>query len=341
MNILAITTMRNEGPHCLEWFAHHLAAGVGHFLVYSNDCSDGTDAMLDLLADAGLLTHVQLPPGKRSVQWQALKHASTQPLYLNADWVLVSDCDEFINLQPPLTSLSDLIEKLPGADAVAMPWRLFGNAGNVDMQDRLTTERFQQCAPIDIALPLAHFFKSLFRPAAFRQIGVHRPKRKKNQTPKWVDCGGQKLPDSFAQNDNRINLFGMPVSNNLVQLNHYSVRSCENFMVKRARGLPNHMERDIGLGYWIERNFNAQTDSSINHMIPATRAKLAELLAIPRLANLHQQSLAAHQQIFNKMMSDPDQLRLFWQLVLSGSSQPPDPGQTRAHIQRISRNIQA
>ena len=131
MNILAITTMRNEGPHCLEWFAHHLAIGVKHFLVYSNDCDDGTDLIFDALAKAGIISHVRLKPsGKRSLQWQALKHASSQEVYKAADWVLVTDCDEFINLRPPLTSLPTLIDSLPKtADAVAMPWRLFGNSG--------------------------------------------------------------------------------------------------------------------------------------------------------------------------------------------------------------------
>ena len=44
-----VTTMKNEGPFLLEWIAYHRAIGVSDFLVYTNDCTDGTDRMLKLL----------------------------------------------------------------------------------------------------------------------------------------------------------------------------------------------------------------------------------------------------------------------------------------------------
>ncbi|MEQ3709894.1 MAG: glycosyltransferase family 2 protein, partial [Tateyamaria sp.] len=59
MSHVVITTMRNEGAFLLEWLAHHRAVGVDHFVVFSNDCDDGTDDMLDKLAELGWLTHVR------------------------------------------------------------------------------------------------------------------------------------------------------------------------------------------------------------------------------------------------------------------------------------------
>ena len=59
MRFLAILTVRNEGAFLLEWLAHHRAVGFTDFLVFSNDCQDGTDAMLDRLADLGELTHIR------------------------------------------------------------------------------------------------------------------------------------------------------------------------------------------------------------------------------------------------------------------------------------------
>lgn len=337
MKTLAITSMRNEGPHCLEWIAHHLAVGVDHFLIYSNDCDDGTDLILDALDQAGLVTHIpQTPKGKRTVQWQALKHAMGHDLVVDADWVLVTDCDEFINLRAPNETLKTMIGKLPeGVDAMAMAWRLFGHSGQIEMCDELTIQRFTQAAPTDILLPLAHFFKSLFRPAAFRQFGVHRPKRKQSRLPNWVDGGGNLLPESFAKQDGRINMFGMQASTDLVQLNHYSLRSAESFMVKRARGLPNHTEREIGLGYWVERNFNAVEDTSIQQMIPATRAKLDQLMRIKTVSNLHKKAEVCHQNRFNQMMTNRADVQLFWHLTLSAGSQAPNANFARTQINRI------
>ena len=60
MKITAVLCVRNEGAFLLEWLAHHRAAGVTDFLVFSNDCDDGTDAMLDRLAGLGWLTHLSL-----------------------------------------------------------------------------------------------------------------------------------------------------------------------------------------------------------------------------------------------------------------------------------------
>ena len=44
---LAILCVRNEAAFLLDWLAHHRATGFTDFLVFSNDCTDGTDLMLD------------------------------------------------------------------------------------------------------------------------------------------------------------------------------------------------------------------------------------------------------------------------------------------------------
>ena len=49
----------------------------------------------------------------------------------------------------------------------------------------------------------------------------------------------------------------------MAQINHYAFGSAENFLVKAARGRPNHMDRPIDLGYWVERTFNAVEDHRI------------------------------------------------------------------------------
>ena len=91
MNITIVTTMRNEGSHLLEWVAHHRAIGVTHFLVYTNECDDGTDAMLDRIS---YVTHIRQTPTKKPPQWSALKAAWDHPAVTGADWISCLDCDE-------------------------------------------------------------------------------------------------------------------------------------------------------------------------------------------------------------------------------------------------------
>ena len=51
---LIVSTMKDEGPFILEWVAHYLALGFDHFIINSNDCSDGTDLILQRLQDLGI-----------------------------------------------------------------------------------------------------------------------------------------------------------------------------------------------------------------------------------------------------------------------------------------------
>ena len=53
--VTAVTAMKNEGAFIVDWIAHHRAVGVDRFLVYTNDCEDGTDRLLDRLLVAGVV----------------------------------------------------------------------------------------------------------------------------------------------------------------------------------------------------------------------------------------------------------------------------------------------
>ena len=76
MKALAILGVKNEGAFLMEWLAHHRAVGFTDFLVYSNDCSDGTDAMLDRLQAMGWLVHLPNPgPHEKGAHFGALQLA--------------------------------------------------------------------------------------------------------------------------------------------------------------------------------------------------------------------------------------------------------------------------
>ncbi|MDJ0826886.1 MAG: glycosyltransferase family 2 protein [Rhodobacter sp.] len=327
MRVLLVSALRDEGPHLLEWVAHHRAIGVTDFLLFSNDCSDGTDAMLDALAPFGVVPLRNAPPKGKSLQWNALKQAWGHNLRRAADWVLGIDCDEFVNLRPPLTGLADLVGVVGEADAVVLPWRLFGHNGERRLTEGRTTELFTRAAPSGCDYPVgARQFKTLFRAKGpFNRIGVHRPRLKTGAAARWVDGSGQAMPADFAAAEQRITLFGRPEASGLVQLNHYSVRSAESFMVKRARGLPNRKAKQIDLTYWVERNFNTVEDVSVAQHSAATEAVLAEIMDLPGMAELQAAAHARHHAVFAEMMQDEAMVKLYGRLLLAASSAPlPD-----------------
>ena len=327
--ILAIACMRNEGPFVLEWVAHHRALGVSDFLIYSNDCDDGTDGLLEALAAGGAVTHERQEPRGRSVQWQALRAAKAHPSYAAADWAMCIDCDEFVTLKTPHESLPGLISALD-ADAVLMPWRLFGSGALLRYADEPVTERFTRAAPEGMAFPAAaRFFKSLFRVSAFQRPGVHRPKPKPSKPARWVDGSGAPLPDGFAVAEDIILVPTPDVARGAVQLNHYSLRSAEDFLVKRRRGLPNRSGKPLGASYWAERNFNLEEDLSAARHADARREETRRLLAQPGVAEAHAACVAAHRARIAECLTDPDEARLFSRLALLPSSVPPDPETSR------------
>lgn len=348
-NIVGVTCIRDDGSYLLEWVAHHLPLGIDHFLIFSHDCTDATPALLDALEGTGVLTHVPFRhDGKASAQWQALKLAGGHERLRDADRVLVFDCDEFLWLAPGAGTLPDLVagmeEESGPCDALALPWRLFGSGGARRRAEGITPERFLHAAPPDLHFPIAHLFKTLARPDRFARLGVHRPRaRRSDPPPRWLGPDGQALDDRFARQDSRLTLYGTPRGTERVGLNHYCLRSVEEFLVKAMRGLPNHMDRPVGLDYWVERNWNTLREERILPMLEATRAAMDDLLADPAVRAAHERCMMDWRARAKAAAWDMEKLRLAWKISLLGENRPPEPAQAMAYVMRQNeiRKMQA
>ena len=294
-----VTTMKNEGPFILEWLAYHRAIGVDDFLVYTNDCSDGTDTMLMMLQDKGIVQHRENPFRTMDLKPQhaALQAAEDEPVMQNCGWGICMDVDEFINIKVGDGTLAALYAAMGEANMISLTWRLFGNADVHGYQDRFLIDQFTACAPQVVRKPhQAWGFKTLFRNIdIYKKMGVHRPKGLRPDLwdqINWLNGSGRPLPHQMFRNGWRSTLetYGY----DWVQLNHYAVRSAESFLVKRDRGRVNHVDRDQGMNYWFRMNFNAEQDLSIRRMIPAAEAEFARLMADPDIAAAHHAAVAAH-----------------------------------------------
>lgn len=318
---LIVTCMKNEGPFILEWVAHHLAVGFDHFLVFTNDCDDGTDAILDTLMGAGLVTRLDNPyesmGGGLNPQKGALKYAESLDLVQRADWVLIADVDEFVNIHTGDGTLSALFAAVPQAQLFALQWRLFGNNGLTGYADTLITSCHLACAPRYCPVPhQAWGIKTLFSTKGpgiagdYGRLGVHRPLKRLTATmPVFVNGSGQPLPEAYADEGWRLGI--RDHGYDLVTLNHYAVRNCESFLVKRDRGRVNHVERDQGLAYWMRMNINMETDRSILARLPATRAALARLHGIAGITGQHLAAVAAHRAKIASLRARADMAAFF------------------------------
>lgn len=336
--ITVVTCIRDEAPYLCEWVAHLRAVGVTGILAYSNDCADGSEALLDALAPAGV-AHV--PQGALrgrdgpAPQWRALGAAWDHPLVARAEWVAHLDCDEWPAFAPGTRGLAQLLDDAdPAASAIALPWRLFGCDGRLAPGQGATPERFTRAAPPGLAFPaLASFFKTIFRRAGpFAGFGVHRPRRAPADAGTPVFLDDALRPDPALTDSDRIVLWrdGRPPPGRRVQLNHYSVRSVHEFLLKRARGLPNRTAKALDLAYWVERNFNTVGCEWIAAQLPAARAELARLRALPGVAAAEAAGRAWHADRLAEILATPDGAALCGRLVLAADSTPPPAALGRA-----------
>ncbi|MEE9387233.1 MAG: glycosyltransferase family 2 protein [Paracoccaceae bacterium] len=296
-----VTTMKNEGPFILEWIAYHRAIGINDFLVYTNDCSDGTDTLLKELQTAGIVQHRdnEFKDTDLKPQHWALQAANTEDMIRTSDWVICMDVDEFINVKVGTGMLTDLYSHMGDANLISCTWRLFGNSDVHHYSDEPIIKIFDNCAAEMTRKPhQAWGFKTLFRNIGiFKKLGVHRPKGLRAQhwdKITWVNGSGVPLPPKMYRNAWRStkSTYGYDA----VSLNHYAVRSAESFLVKRDRGRVNHVGRDQGLSYWFRMNNNTERETSIQRMLPKLKLELEHLKSNPKIAAAHRNCVAAHRE---------------------------------------------
>jgi hypothetical protein len=317
--VTVVSAMKNEGPFVLDWVAHNLAIGVDRILVYSNDCADGTDKLLDLLADADVV-HRDNPyrTANKVPQHAAFRAAETEDVVTKADWLLTLDVDEYINIHTGEGHLSDLLNAVPDAHLISMPWRLFGNADIHGFEDVPVTEQFTQAAPPFMPRPYqAWAFKTLYRNAGlFRRMGVHRPKGVLpgiSDALSWLTGSGQPLPVETWRSAWRVGTANWGYD--LVTLNHYAVRSAESFLVKRDRGRVNHVHEAQDEAYWFRMNHNVEEDLTIQRLAPKVAKIKAGLLSLPGVAQTHAEAVAWHKKRIKALKEQPDMGAFYAQIT--------------------------
>lgn len=297
--VTAVSMMKDEGPYVLEWVAHHLAVGFTDLVVYTNDCSDGTDDMLIRLEELGLCHHRRnvIPEGIRP-QPSALNYAQDEPVVGNSDWVMVFDADEFLSIKYGDGTLDDLISaaKAQGANGIVVTWRIFGSGGVVDWSRAPVTEQYLMAAPQ--TWNKGWGVKTLFTfDPEYWKLGIHRPKMKtrhiKTAFPdqvKWLNGAGREMEDYFKFRGWRS--ITRTVGYDWVQLNHYAVKSVDSYAIRKMRGNVNNKADKYNSDYWSLQDRNEVRDDTMLRYTAARNRIIGQLLEDPELNRLHQAALA-------------------------------------------------
>ena len=296
--ILAVSMMKDEAPFLLEWVAHHLAVGFTDLLVYTNDCSDGTDTMLQRLETLGLAHHRvnDIAEGIKP-QPSALNHAQAEPIVGAADWVIVFDADEFLCIRHPSGTLTGMLDDATaqGANGIVITWRIFGSAGVVDWSRAPVTEQYTRAAP-----PFWNKgwgVKTLFKFDHTKwNLGIHRPKIKNKwletdfpDSVKWLNGSGLPMEDYFKFRGWRS--IRRTLGYEWCQMNHYAVKSVDSYAIRKFRGNVNNKKDKYNSDYWALQDRNEVEDRTALIHAEKRAAIMAELLTDRVLHDLHHAAL--------------------------------------------------
>nr|WP_281070723.1 glycosyltransferase family 2 protein [Oceaniglobus trochenteri] len=305
--------MKDEGPFLLEWVAHHMAVGFTDLLVYTNDCSDGTDDMLIRLEQLGLAHHRRndIPKGVKP-QPSAIKYATKEPLVQAADWVLVFDADEFLCLRHGDGTLDPMLDEMEaqGANGMVITWRIFGSGGVVDWSRDFVTEQYLMAAP-----PMWNKgwgVKTLFKydPAHWR-LGIHRPKLLNKtldtefpNTVKWLNGSGREMEEYFKFRGWRS--ITRTVGYDWAQMNHYAVKSIDSYAIRKFRGNVNNKKNKYNDDYWSLQDRNEVRDDTMLRYSARRREIFEALLRDPELNRLHHAALERAEAQLSSFKNTPE-----------------------------------
>ncbi len=300
--LLTFTVMKNEGPFIVEWVAWQRLMGVDRIVVLTNDCDDGTDLILDEMERLGLLTHlpnpmVIAPPSsslRRSPHMTALAYGRQMRAWRDADYVFLTDVDEFPCLRGGDTSLKELLRRLDWPDVLTMAETTFGTGGVVAYHDRPVTAQFTKGANMTPGKwKSRRGFKSISRVDPRLNIRNHRPLAPEDVAGdlRWLDGAGRDFPVEMRHVHHKGgDARGMF---DLVTINHYALRSLESFLVKHARGdavVAGRVDRT----YFKRRDQVASENTEMLVHQPRLGEEIATLRRHTRLDDLHHAAVEAH-----------------------------------------------
>lgn len=313
-------TVRNEGPFILEWLAWQKMLGFDDVVFAHNDNTDHMVEMLDRLSDAGWCHAVEhFPDAKnRAPVRSGLQTIHETDVVKDTDWLFICDVDEYLVPKRGDGRVQDLLAGFHDSfRGVSVQWRAFGTSDITHWRDDFLHRMFLFAAwPKHRANA---FYKSFsFRPAQnFKMVTAHEPRGWIGDGAwgagpnRWAHVSGAPMdydpdgPDRKRTPPDEISLAG-------AQLNHYIVKTAENFAYKKGTPCParKHFVDRYTDRFFETHNRNDVLDPIALDLSDRFDAIYAELVAVPGVAQLHHLScadllVAMHAKFGTDVASDP------------------------------------
>ena len=231
--------MKNEKPYLKEWLEYHILQGVEHFYLCDNESTDGTKEYLKPYIDEKLITYIPMP----GVNQQLKCYEKIVETYKNDTyWLAIIDLDEYL---VPLQkrNMKSFLKDYEDVSEVSLHWMNYGDGEIFSRQSGLIVETFTSHGKT-----LNHTVKSIVKPEKiinFNDFGSNHYMKVEG-----LSVNEYHKPVSFMLNYN--------ISADKARINHYLVKSFNEFIYKKKRGHPEGTSIDYE--YYFFHN-----DNSIKH----------------------------------------------------------------------------
>jgi hypothetical protein len=210
---------KNEGPYFKEWIEWYLKQGVEKFYIYDNESTDSTKEVLAPYIESGVVDYTFFPGQKQQL---AAYDDCFERHRLETRWLAVIDLDEFIVPIKDKT-IPEFLHGMEKFSVVEINWLVYGSGGAKKQEPGTVMERFHKHS-----LPehrLNTHVKSIVDPRRVcTMTGCHEAARIAGSA---ADSHGVPLTKGFRDR--------VP-QQDVIRINHYAVKSYEEFLAKRARG---------------------------------------------------------------------------------------------------------
>jgi len=230
---------KDEGPYFKEWIDWHKAQGVDKFYIYDNGSTDATAEILRPYIEDGTVEYIPFP-GHR-MQLAAYDDCMARHRF-DTRWIAFIDLDEFI-VPVADTSVDAFLRRFESFPAVEINWLIYGSGGQRGKSPRPVMERFRRHSLP--SHPLNRHVKSIVNPRrVFTMTGCHEAARIDGRA---ADSHGNPVTRNFREREPQ---------QDVIRINHYAVRSFEEFVEKQARGRASGTKRTVEREYFDRYDLN-------------------------------------------------------------------------------------
>lgn len=231
--------VKNEGPYFREWIEWHCKQGVEKFYIYDNESADDTKEVLAPYIASGLVEYTYFPGFKK--QLEAYDDCLAKHRF-DTRWIAFIDLDEFI---VPIkdSSIPDFLVRFESFPAVEVNWLVYGSSGAIEKSSEPVMERFKCHSNYDHYLN--RHVKSIVNPKrVFAMIGCHEVARISGRA---ADSHGCPIRHNFRER--------IP-QQDVIRINHYAVKSYDEFVEKQSKGRAAGRTRFITMEYFRRFDLN-------------------------------------------------------------------------------------